>query len=426
MGNSESSQRRIDANRRNAQKSTGPRTEEGKARSRRNSLIHGLAGAGVVVPEDEAQAARERGEQLVSSLRPMNAFELGLVETIAIESVRIDRCRIEERLVRDVRARRAGACWLDERKAEAAKLGKTLAGCPDEVAPKLSTSSAGCDWMLVRWQALGKVLEKTGDWSEPQRSLAMDLMGVSAEVREMDNPLDPSDGDALMSHLRELVESEIDGLLMRREEALDAIDDDLREATSMGLIAVDDPTLVLLRRYETASFRRQRWALDMLHKGRQKPAPIPVMTHDYVERPRQVSSVWCAPDPVPHPESPAPNPDPGAPTPDSDRTHDRGDHASSNGHSLPAGAVPRSERSHDALRMQRAERSQRGGSGQLAGRTHLAGRLLLLARSLAGPGAVARTLMRAVRPRRRLARPSAVVTRTVRPELLRIVALPAA
>ncbi|WZO96431.1 hypothetical protein EP7_003424 [Isosphaeraceae bacterium EP7] len=415
MGNSESSQRRIDANRRNAQKSTGPRTEEGKARSRRNSLIHGLAGAGVVVPEDEAQAARERGEQLVSSLRPMNAFELGLVETIAIEGVRIDRCRIEERLVRDVRARRAGACWLDERKAEAAKLGKTLAGCPDEVASKLSTSSAGCDWMLVRWRALGKVLEKTGDWNESQRSLALDLMGVSAEVREMDNPLDPTDGDAPMSHLRELVEFEIDGLLMRREEALDAIDDDLREATSMGLIAVDDPTLVLLRRYETASFRRQRWALDMLHKGRQKPAPVPTMTHDYVERPRQVSSIWCAPDPVPHPDGPAPNPDPAAPMPDSDRTHGRGDHAS-------RGEQPRPG-SGTAIC---AERSQNVGPGRFAERSHLAGRLRLLARLFAAKAASVRPASPLVRPDRRLGRPSLVAARPIRPELFRHFDVPAA
>ena len=38
-----SSQNRIEANRRNAQKSTGPRTDEGKARSAKNSTTHGFS-----------------------------------------------------------------------------------------------------------------------------------------------------------------------------------------------------------------------------------------------------------------------------------------------------------------------------------------------------------------------------------------------
>ncbi|RUL86966.1 hypothetical protein TsocGM_15115, partial [Tautonia sociabilis] len=49
------SQKRIEANRRNAQQSTGPRTDEGKARSRANGLRHGMA-AEVLVPEEDRTA----------------------------------------------------------------------------------------------------------------------------------------------------------------------------------------------------------------------------------------------------------------------------------------------------------------------------------------------------------------------------------
>jgi hypothetical protein len=421
MGKLEVSQRRIDANRRNAQKSTGPKTEEGKARSRRNSLIHGLSGNGVVVPEREAQAARELGEQLVSSLRPMNAFEMGLVETIAIEGVRIDRCRIEERLVRDVRARRAVACWSDERKAEAAKLGRTLGDRPDEVASRLATTSAGCEWLIARWRALGKTLDKKGVWTDEQATLALDLLGVAPELRAMDSPLEVPEGVERLEHLRELVESELEGLHDRKEGMLDEIDDDLREATTLGLIAVDDPTLVLLRRYETASFRRQRWALDMLHKGRQRAEPIPTMTHDYRERPRDPSYVrppareFPDTDPAPdrEPEPPASGPD-------------RGNSSDQAGHPRPSAAAAQAEtRSHSA-KVPRAERTHRPSPARFAERSHLSGLFRRLARSLAGSKVAVVPAKPLARPDRRLSRPASAQARPIRPELLRLIAAPAA
>jgi hypothetical protein len=424
MGEPESSQRRIDANRRNARLSTGPRTAEGKEKSRRNSLIHGLAGNGVVVPEAEAQAARERAEQWISSLRPMNAFEMGLVETVAIESVRIDRCRIEERLVRDVRARRAGACWIDERKAEVAKVGRSLGSRPEEIAAELSGTAAGCDWLTARWRMLGKALEKRGDWTAELKALALDLMGVAADLREYDSPLEAPDGDFIgeAAHLRDVVEYQLEALAMRREEALDAIDDDLREATAMGLVATDDPTLVLLRRYETASFRRQKWALDMLHRGRQKPAPVPTMTHDYVERPRQSPHLRqdAAATPVPTDRGPGPLPDPEPPAQGPDRADRRPDLAHP-----PQSTGPDADRRPDAAKMPRAERSQRVPK-RIAGRIHPAGLLRRLARSLAVSRAAVRPSMAAARPHRRLARPSMIAARPTRIDGLRPVAPPAA
>jgi hypothetical protein len=45
--------RKIEANRRNAQQSTGPKTEEGKRRSRLNTLKHGILASALLIAEGE-------------------------------------------------------------------------------------------------------------------------------------------------------------------------------------------------------------------------------------------------------------------------------------------------------------------------------------------------------------------------------------
>jgi hypothetical protein len=64
------SESRISANRSNAQKSTGPRTEEGKARSRANALKHGLY-ASAVVPE-RLELISQRSREFFDTLKPQN------------------------------------------------------------------------------------------------------------------------------------------------------------------------------------------------------------------------------------------------------------------------------------------------------------------------------------------------------------------
>jgi hypothetical protein len=72
--------RQIEANRRNAQKSTGPRTAEGKAASRMNALRHGLASVHV---HENAAEFQEFRASLVQTWMPANAKEMMLVDLIA-------------------------------------------------------------------------------------------------------------------------------------------------------------------------------------------------------------------------------------------------------------------------------------------------------------------------------------------------------
>ena len=88
------------ANRQNAKKSTGPRTEEGKQRSSQNGLKHGLlARDAVMADEDPAEFDRQL-QLLEENIFPKNAIEFALVRQIADAEWRIRRvARIEAGLL---------------------------------------------------------------------------------------------------------------------------------------------------------------------------------------------------------------------------------------------------------------------------------------------------------------------------------------
>lgn len=64
------SQRRIEANRRNALRSTGPRTAAGKARSSRNRTTHGLGGHEIRLTKAEQEARRRLRREWFDHYRP--------------------------------------------------------------------------------------------------------------------------------------------------------------------------------------------------------------------------------------------------------------------------------------------------------------------------------------------------------------------
>src|SRR5690349_20342585 len=75
------------ANRRNASRSTGPRTPQGKARSRLNALKHGILASRAVITTIEGHAERKMFEATVEGLErdfePAGTYEQLMVQEIA-------------------------------------------------------------------------------------------------------------------------------------------------------------------------------------------------------------------------------------------------------------------------------------------------------------------------------------------------------
>ena len=82
----------LDANRLNAQLSTGPRTESGKARSSRNALTMGLYTRTDYVKPEERDLYKEFCETMYSELCPASLLEETLVSEITGASWRLRRC----------------------------------------------------------------------------------------------------------------------------------------------------------------------------------------------------------------------------------------------------------------------------------------------------------------------------------------------
>ena len=101
-----STEKQINANRQNAQKSTGPKTEEGKAAVSKNAIKHGLFAESVVTGEKEAEYEAFYGE-LLAELAPRGAIELLLAERVVSLSWRLKRAeRMQNQAIEDMIGRK--------------------------------------------------------------------------------------------------------------------------------------------------------------------------------------------------------------------------------------------------------------------------------------------------------------------------------
>jgi hypothetical protein len=87
-------ERQLEANRRNAAKSHGPITPEGRAAVRLNALKHGLTAADVILPTAEDKLEFEQFQTaFVEECQPVGPIEQVLVEDIVVNRWRMTRVR---------------------------------------------------------------------------------------------------------------------------------------------------------------------------------------------------------------------------------------------------------------------------------------------------------------------------------------------
>jgi hypothetical protein len=96
--------RQIEANRRNARKSTGPATEEGKQRSRCNAIRHGLTAETVIGALEDAEDYKAFEAAIIADYDPQSAMERELVLRLASLLWRLRRATIMETNLFEIQA----------------------------------------------------------------------------------------------------------------------------------------------------------------------------------------------------------------------------------------------------------------------------------------------------------------------------------
>ncbi len=100
---------------------------------------------------------------------------------------------------------------------------------------------------MDRWELLGSILKDKGGWTDAQRGLAFDLIGVPAALRDGSGVLPPPED---VAGLAAVVEGHYEGLREVQEAVLDEVDASERAMAMGGMPLEEDAPTARLRKYE--------------------------------------------------------------------------------------------------------------------------------------------------------------------------------
>ena len=178
-----SSAARIAANRANSLKSCGPKTIEGKERSRRNGLKQGLTGQGIVIPEGDFAEVDRRAAALQAEMAPRSEVGEILVRQIATLSVRMERGARQEFASVAARVRHAADEFDEERVGRAKALLEAIGQDPKGNLRRLRKSPEGVALLIEAWRELrgGLTRELKPAWTSAELVRMANMLGIRAE-----------------------------------------------------------------------------------------------------------------------------------------------------------------------------------------------------------------------------------------------------
>ena len=329
---------RLLANRENAKRSKGPTTPEGKSRSRRNSLKHGMTGAGIVLPSEDVAAVAARFSEFEADLKPRNGVARYLVERTALLSVRLDRCARQESAMLSEKVTHAEGDFDERRIAEAEALMAGLAAEPAANARALRRTPEGVDLMIRAWLGIRDDLARPRATRQVaiHEEMAENLTGRRVSDLPISRPYalfqtirgnvdflgshdDPgldiaSRRDWAKGRLIEWIDEELGRLRALRETFdLDAIAQE--RAGSVDRVLFDtSKEAILARKYEAAASReffRTLRELEQVHATVEETTePGPALGSSFPEAPAEPSPVEEAEEParIVQPRRPTPAP----------------------------------------------------------------------------------------------------------------------
>jgi hypothetical protein len=311
------------ANRLNALKSTGPRTNSGKARSCRNATTHGLSRLPSVPSGGLASAIADRKQQWRSSYRPEGTAQMWWFDRFVAESVRLDFCDQGITSLREELAEHASESWDDDRAALIASQASAIGAWPEVVQPRLLQSKHGVLWMIERWDEVAVSLRRAKGWTPASWDLAMDLLGLSKAARVGSGPWDLDPQDAGPEPGLDLARQSVEALRNRLSAFLEDRDAWARQDAQLGLgpDVEQAPDLRLLERYARDARRQVTRCLGELRRLQAEAASSgstpaakagPQAAASSPPSPRPVRTPVPRPSAAPEPE-PNPEPEPAAP-----------------------------------------------------------------------------------------------------------------